>query len=109
VFESGDFFIDLRLEQEPDEVTLVGQLTDRIDPGKALDEAPVLVMARHDVVAHAVYNKFGEFQLGYAPARDLRLCVALAPPDQRIEVSLSALVGPASGRKRDRGSRVKNP
>ncbi|MCU1382503.1 MAG: hypothetical protein JWL71_1200 [Acidobacteria bacterium] len=107
VFEAGDFLIDLRLEQEPGVVTLVGQLTNRVNPGTVLTAAPVLVMARHDVVAHAVYNRFGEFQMDYPPARDLRLC--LAPPDQRIEVSLNMFAGSAPGKKRVRGSRMKKP
>jgi hypothetical protein len=105
MFKAGDFLLDLRLEQEPGVVTLVGQLTDRVDPGKLLAAAPVLVMARRDVVAHAVYNRFGEFQMEYAPARDLRLC--LAPPDHRIEVSLNTLGAPAPKTKRVRGSRLK--
>lgn len=108
VFEAGDFLVDLRVEPEPGSVTLVGQLSHRAGRGRPLDEAPVLVMARQDVVAHAIYNRFGEFQLEYPPRRDLRLCIALAPPDQRIEVSLNAFARPAPGRKRDRGSRLKN-
>ena len=93
LYEAGNFFLDLRLEQEKESplVTLVGQLTNRTAPDSALAAAPVLLMARKDVIAHAVYNRFGEFQLDYHPARHLRLCVALAPPDQRIEVPLDRL------------------
>lgn len=93
VYEAGNFFVDLRFEQERESpfVTLVGQLTNRTDPESALAGAPVLLMARKDIVAHAVYNRFGEFQLDYPPARHLRLCIALAPPDKRIEVSLNRL------------------
>jgi hypothetical protein len=52
----------------------------------------VLLMARKDIIAHAVYNRFGEFQMDYPPARRLRLCVALDPPTKRIELSLNRLV-----------------
>ncbi len=95
VFEAGDFLLDLRAEQEKESplVTLVGQLTYREDPDRPLAGAPVLVMARKTIVAHAIYNRFGEFEMDYPPARHLRLCVALAPPGKRIEVSLNRLAG----------------
>jgi hypothetical protein len=94
LYEAGDFFLDLRLEQEKESpfVTLVGQLTNRTDPDSSMAGAPVLLMARKDVIAHAVYNRFGEFQMDYPPARHLRLCVALDPPGKRIELSLNRLV-----------------
>ena len=109
VFETGDLSIELRVEreQDPPRIRLVGQLTHRADPDRSLTASPVLLLARHDVVAHAVSNRFGEFQMDYPPARDLRLCIALPPPDQRVEVSLNQLAGPP-GRKRVRGSRPKN-
>ena len=95
VFEAGDFLLDLRAEQEKESprVTLVGQLTYRSDPDKPMAGAPVLVMAQKTIVAHAIYNRFGEFEMDYPPARHLRLCVALAPPGKRIEVSLNRLAG----------------
>jgi hypothetical protein len=94
VYEAGNFSVDLRLEQQKGSplATLVGQLTNRRDPDSTLAEAPVLLMARKDIVAQAVYNRFGEFQMDYPPARHLRLCVALDPPGKRIELSLSRLV-----------------
>lgn len=97
LYEAGDFFLDLRLEQEQESsfATLVGQLTNRSDPDSALAGAPVLLMTGKDIVAHAVYNRFGEFQMDYPPARHLRLCIALAPPDKRIEVSLDRLAASA--------------
>ena len=93
VYEAGNFSLDLRLEQEKGSpmATLVGQLTNRTDPESSLAEAPVLLMARQDIVAQSVYNRFGEFQMDYPPARHLRLCVALDPPGKRIELSLSRL------------------
>jgi len=94
VYEAGNFSLDLRLEQEKGSpmATLVGQLTNRNNPESSLAEAPVLLMARQDIVAQAVYNRFGEFQMDYPPARHLRLCVALDPPGKRIELSLNRLV-----------------
>ena len=94
LYEAGDFFLDLRLEQERESpfVTLVGQLTNRTDPDSSLAVAPVLLISQKEVIAHAVYNRFGEFQMDYPPARHLRLCVALDPPGKRIELSLNRLV-----------------
>ena len=110
VFEAGDFLLDLRAEQDKEAqvVTLVGQVTNRTDPDKPLDKAPVLVMARKEVIAHALYNRFGEFQMDYPPARHLRLCVALAPPGKRIEVSLNRLAATQLEGNQAGGSHVKN-
>ena len=110
LYEAGDFFLDLRLEQEKESpfVTLVGQLTNRTDPDSSLAGAPVLLMARKDIIAHAVYNRFGEFQMDYPPARHRRLCVALAPPGKRIEVSLNRLTATQLEGKQASGSHVNN-
>jgi len=105
LYEAGEFYVDLRLEQEKGSpfVTLVGQLTNRANPESSLPAAPILLMAQKDtIIAHAVYNRFGEFQIDYPPARHLRLCVALDPPGKRIELSLNRLMSevPTSGTKR---------
>jgi hypothetical protein len=98
LYEAGNFCLDLRLEHDRATplVTLVGQLTNRTAPDTAMPEAPVLLMVRNDVVAHTVSNPFGEFQMEYAPARHLRLCVPLDPAGKRIEVSLNRLTGETS-------------
>jgi hypothetical protein len=98
LYEAGDFCLDLRLEHDRGAplVTLVGQLTNRTAPDSSVPEAPVLLMARNDVVAHTVSNPFGEFQMEYAPVRSLRLCVPLDPSGRRIEVSLNRLAGETS-------------
>jgi hypothetical protein len=115
MYEAGEFFVDLRLEQEKGSpfVTLVGQLTNRTNPDSSLPGAPVLLMAQKDIVAHTVYNRFGEFQMDYPPARHLRLCVALDPPGKRIELSLNRLVAemppapPSEAARSSRRLRVK--
>jgi hypothetical protein len=114
LYEAGDFCVDVRLEQEKGSAlaTLVGQISNRVDPDSSLVEAPVLLMARKNIVAHTVYNRFGEFQMEYPPAPDLRLRLALVPPGKRLELSLKRLVsemppppdrkGPAPKQKRNR-------
>ena len=94
LFEAGNFALDLRLEQEKGSplTTLVGQLTIRQEPDGSLDEAPVLLMTKKEIVAHAVYNRFGEFQMDYPSSRHLRLCISVNPPGKRLELSLNRLV-----------------
>ena len=98
LFEAENFCLDLQLEHDGGTplVTLMGQLTNRKDPDHCVAEAPVLLMARKDVVAHTVSNPFGEFQMEYPPARHLRLCVPLDPSGKRIEVPLDRLAGDMS-------------
>jgi len=90
--EAGSFAVDLRLEHMKGSpvATLVGQLTNRQEPEGTLAEAPVMLMTSKDIIAHTVYNRFGEFQMDYAPSRNLRLCVDVAL-NKRIELSLSRL------------------
>jgi len=108
VFEAGSLFIDLRLEREQAQMRLVGQLTHREDPTRFPMASPVLLLGRRDVVAHAVSNQFGEFQMNYPPVRDLRLCIALPDhPASRVEVSLNQIAEDRPARKRVRGSRPK--
>ena len=98
LYEAENYCLDLQLEHDTGTslVTLMGQLTNREDPDSSVAEAPVLLMARKDVIAHAVSNPFGEFQMEYAPARHLRLCLPLDPSGKRIEVSLDRLAGDMS-------------
>ena len=94
VYEVGDFYLDVRVEQEKGSslATLVGQLTNRAEPDSPMPEAPVVLMTRQAIVAHALHNRFGEFQLDYPPAPDLRLRVALPLPGKRLELSLKRLI-----------------
>jgi hypothetical protein len=112
LYEAGDFHLDLRFEQEKGSplVTLVGQLTNGKDPDSSLAEAPVLVTARKEIVAHAIYNRFGEFQMDFPPSRFLRLCIALDPPTRQIDLSLNRLLTspPKARAKAGRGRTKKN-
>ena len=101
LYEAGPFSIAVRLEQERGAsiATLVGQLTNREAPDRAMDEAPVLLMAGTDIIAHTIYNQFGEFQMDYPPSGSLRLCVALDHPAKRLEVLLKPLMPRARARK----------
>jgi hypothetical protein len=108
-FEAGHLLVELRLEREPDQplMRMVGQLTRRDDPAQVVTASPVLLLTPNEVVAHAVSNRLGEFQMDYPPSRDLRLRIALAPPEPRIELRLSQLAVPEPAKKRVPGSRRK--
>jgi hypothetical protein len=93
LFEAGSYYLDLQLERQPASglVTLVGQLANRTrtEPGAA--EMPVWLKEKKKLVATTFCNRFGEFQLEYAPARNLQLHVPLPEARKRLEVSLNSL------------------
>jgi len=102
LYEAGSYCLDVQVEQQPASglVTLVGQLADRNTPGTNTAGVPVWLMERKTLVASSLCNPFGEFQLDYAPARDLRLCVPLHAAGKRLEVSLDRLTPGLPGRLR---------
>ena len=108
LYEAGNFFLDVRLEQERGcpRSTLIGQLTNRMDPNSFLAGAPVLLMAGKNLIGYAVYNRFGEFQMDYPPARHLRLSVALDSSGKRIDLSLNRL---AAEMPKNRQSKTARP
>ena len=93
LYEAGSYCLDLQVEQQLASglVTLIGQLADRSEPAANSADVPVWLMERKSVVASTLCNPFGEFQLEYAPARDLRLYVPLRAARRRLEVSLDRL------------------
>ena len=92
LYEAGSYYLDLQIELQgaSGPVTLVGQLADRGNPA-AHTAVPVWLMQQKSVVATALCDRFGEFQLEYMPARDLRLCVALREANKRLEIPLNRL------------------
>ena len=93
LFEAGSYSLDLQLEHQPASglVTLIGQLADRSKTETGAVEMPVWLKEKKRVVATALCNRFGEFQLEYAPARNLQLHVPLPAAMKRLEVSLNSL------------------
>jgi hypothetical protein len=55
----------------------------------------VLLAAGEDVVARAVTNRFGEFELEYEPAANLRLLLPIDVSGGRIELPLSRMTADA--------------
>jgi hypothetical protein len=93
LFEAGSYYLDLQLEHQPASglITLIGQLADRTKPETSTAETPVWLKERKRLVATTLCNRFGEFQLEYAPTRNLRLHVPLPAARKRLEISLNRL------------------
>jgi hypothetical protein len=92
MYRAGDYYVDLRMESQPEtrRVSVVGQIANRRNPERSVAHVPVVLMSDEEVVARAVSNEFGEFQLGYAPAKHLRLHVPVSD-SASIEVALNRL------------------
>jgi hypothetical protein len=101
LYEAGSFYLDLQLDLQraSGPVTLVGQLADRHDP-PAHTAVPVWLMQQKSVVATTLCDRFGEFQLEFTPARDLRLCVPLRQVNKRLEIPLNRLIPEIPGPRR---------
>lgn len=93
LYQAGSYYLDVQLEHQPRSglVSLIGQIANRDEPATMTADLPVWLMERNGVVAGALCNSFGEFQLDYAPARDLRLEVLLPQTKRRLHVSLNRL------------------
>ncbi len=94
LYQAGDYSLDLWLENERGSplVALVGQIQNRKQPGKRLGRGvPVLLVAGKKILAHAVSNSLGEFQIEYAPTKHQRLYVPVHLSGKRVRVFLNKL------------------
>jgi hypothetical protein len=93
LFEAGSYSLDLQLEHQPAAglIALIGQLANRTQPETSAAQTPIWLKDRKRLVASTVCNRFGEFQLEYAPTGNLRLHIPLPNARKRLEVSLNGL------------------
>ena len=93
LYRADGYSIELRLEHEPGSrrLDLSGQIADSKHPRSKLKETTVLLMSGKNLVALAVSDALGGFQMQCAPARSLRLQVSLEPGGQGIEIPLGVL------------------
>ena len=113
LYEAGDVFVDLQLEETPGVVMLVGQIAGRESQQADRPELPVLLTSGRSLVTSALCNHLGEFELTYPPARHLRLHVPLGQTRGHIELRMDELAPagsngrrkPASGTARSRRRR----
>jgi hypothetical protein len=91
MYQSGDYFIDLRLDAEHDSagVLLIGQILRRGSPESRLGSLPVLLFSGKKEIVRTASDEFGEFCLQYTPKSGMRLCVPLSASGGRIEISLN--------------------
>ena len=78
LYQAGDYFVDVRLEQEASHaavITVVGQVASPRKPAAALSNLPVSIVSHWAVLAQTVSNEFGEFQVEVAPQPNLKLYV----------------------------------
>ena len=82
LYQAGDYSLDLRLENETGtcRVTLVGQIQNRKRPSNWLGGVPILLVSGKQILAQAVSNSLGEFQMEYKPSKHLRLYVPVRRP-----------------------------
>ena len=93
LYRADGYSIELRLEHEPGSrrLDLSGQIADSKHPRSKLKETTVLLMSGKNLVALAVSDALGRFQMQCGPAPSLHLCVSLEPRGQDIEVALGIL------------------
>jgi len=100
LYEAGDYSLDVRLEQDGSHAgaTLVGQLACMRTPAADLSNLPVAIASRGSVLAQAVSNGLGEFQVEVSPEPDLKLYIQVNR-ESSIEVPLDRLCanGPGPG------------
>jgi hypothetical protein len=102
LYEAGDFFVDLLLEHDAvsGTVTLVGQVSDRVNPQINTTTLPILLMSRKGFVASAMCNRLGEFGMQFTPARDLRLYVPLRESGGHMDVRMDEVLPRPSRQRR---------
>ena len=81
----------------------------RNNPDAHTANLPVWLLDRTNVVASTLSNRFGEFQLEAAPAKNLLLRVPLPDVGKRLEVSLSHSDEGLSDRRRSARTRSGTP
>lgn len=91
LYEAGDYSVHLKFEPgvDPSRVSLVGQVANRRVPDPPLGFIPVLIARGRRVVARALSNEFGEFQLEYERSHGaLELHIPVAEHGRSIKLFL---------------------
>jgi hypothetical protein len=103
LFESDDYFIDLRVEprRAEDQGCLVGQVLKRTGKERKVHALQVRLKDGDAILAEAATNELGEFQLEFAAAE--RLCLVISHDNSAAEDITLPLygVGGKSLRQRD--------
>jgi hypothetical protein len=75
IYRAGDIAIEMQLEPVPnsERINIAGQISDTARQDDGLAETPVVVSGAKGRVAETSTNRFGEFQLGFVPERNLQI------------------------------------
>jgi hypothetical protein len=87
-YEAMNCSLYLKVDQvsERRDISIVGQITDRRSPDRAISSTPILLLAGSKVLASTSSNEFGEFQLACKPKR--RMSLSFPFEGSRIDVVL---------------------
>ena len=91
IYETKECTVDLKVEDSPQlqGLSIVGQITDRRAPDKAIPTTPVFLFAGHKLLASTSSNEFGEFQIACKSKR--KVWISFPFDDWRIDVKLDRL------------------
>lgn len=75
VYKAGEVVVELQLEPVPytERVNIAGQVSRTVGQGDGLAGIKVIVSTPKATLAQASTNRFGEFQLGFVPEKNLRI------------------------------------
>ncbi len=102
LYKAAHYSLDLRLERHHGSagVTLVGQVANERKPTHPPADLPVFLMSGKRIVARTFSNAYGEFQLNYQPARNLRLYIQPSHEfGKHIEVRMSRFTSEGSSQR----------
>jgi hypothetical protein len=97
-YQADNVVVDLQMEQDAGVVSLLGQISYRERSLPATTGLPVLLMTARGLVASAVCNGLGEFELEYKAVRDLRMYVPVSESGAHLELRMDELAPPLSRR-----------
>jgi len=91
-YEALNCSLYLKVDQvsERQDISIVGQITDRRNPDRAISGTPILLLAGSNVLASTSSNEFGEFQLACKPKR--RMSLSFPFDGSRIDVALDKVL-----------------
>ncbi len=89
IYRAGEIVIEMQLEPVPnsERVNIAGQISHTAREGADLAETPVVVSGSQGRVAETSTNRFGEFQLGFVPERNLRISFEV-DNDKKLSIPL---------------------
>ncbi|HEY3131984.1 MAG TPA: hypothetical protein VGL91_21185 [Acidobacteriota bacterium] len=82
LFKSGNLLVDLRVESQAksNHFSVAGQVLDWAKPGQAVEQVPIVLSNKKNMVMQTASNQFGEFQLEFEMAENLLLTVGKDDP-----------------------------